>query len=229
LLWFIAYFLVSNLRKDVLQKWDVAFDVIQSLASFVAAWAIGIAVHDKGYQFDRSAEAFQWANGAILAISFCSLAFFSSGDGWGELRGLNVLRIGGGVTAIVGLLVSRNDPLDLVHLVALAVTLLVLSVLLILFGRIRIKELPAELRDEQIALQARARAGTPGGTLVIEARRGVCRGRLACSHGFARSCCLSHSRSALNGNSKDGAPFMAWRYCCISTASRWPLGSQPVR
>ncbi len=155
LLWFIAYFLVSNLRKDVLQKWDVAFDVIQSLASFVAAWALGIAVHDKGYQFDRSAEAFQWANGAILAISFCSLAFFSSGDGWGELRGLNVLRIGGGVTAIVGLLVSRNDPLDLVHLVALAVTLLVLSVLLILFGRIRIKELPAELRDEQIALQAR--------------------------------------------------------------------------
>src|SRR5712691_10536226 len=77
LLWFIAYFLLSNLRKDELRKWDVAFDVIQSTASFFAAFALGIAVRGEGYQ---SSEAFQSANGAILAICFFSLLFFGRRD-----------------------------------------------------------------------------------------------------------------------------------------------------
>ncbi len=139
LLWFIAYFFLSNLRKDELEKWDVAFDVIQSAASFAAAFALGIAVHGEGYQFDRSSEAFQFANAAILTISFFSLVFFLRRDNWTQKRPLHLLRILGGVTAIVGLLVSRNQPLSLL---ALAVTLAILTVLLILFGRIRMNDLP---------------------------------------------------------------------------------------
>ncbi len=142
LLWFIAYFLLSNLRKDELRKWDVAFDVIQSTASFFAAFALGIAVRGEGYQ---SSEAFQSANGAILAICFFSLLFFGRRDYREGHHPSNLLRIGGGVTAIVGWLVSRNNPLGLTHLVALAATLLLLSVLLILFGQMRINELPQSL------------------------------------------------------------------------------------
>ena len=140
-IWFIAYFLVSNLRKDVLEKGDVAFDVIQSAASFAAAFALGIAVHGEGFQFEKSSEAFLSANGAVLAICFFSLLIFGERD-TNKTDPLNSLRVVGGITALLGFQVAGNDPLGLDQLLALTGTLLVLSALLVRFGRIRINELP---------------------------------------------------------------------------------------
>src|SRR5437016_11087760 len=58
LVWFIVYFLVSNLGEGEPEKGDVAFDVTQSAASFAAAFALGIAVRGEGFQFNRSSYAF---------------------------------------------------------------------------------------------------------------------------------------------------------------------------
>jgi hypothetical protein len=142
MLWFIAYFLVSNLNKNELNKFDFAFDIIQSVASFSAAFALGIAVHDEGYSFDRSSKAFDFANGAILAICAFSLLFFSRPATWSKNKELDVLRLIGALLAIDGLMVARNDPLTCRQLATLAGTLLGLVVLLLRFGRIRINELP---------------------------------------------------------------------------------------
>jgi hypothetical protein len=135
LLWFIVYFFLSNLGKDQIQKGDIAFDVFQSLMSFVAAFALGITARGEG--FERSSEAFQAANGAIFVICLVSLLFIVR-DGWKNQLQLNLLRIGGMVTAFIGWLFARTDPLCLADLLKLAITLLVLLGLLIPFGRIRI-------------------------------------------------------------------------------------------
>src|SRR5882672_8750432 len=51
----------------------------------------------------------------------------------------------------------------------------------------------------------------------------------ALCHGFAFSCCRSHSRNWPNGRSKDGASFIASIHRCVSGASPCPVGSQPLR
>jgi hypothetical protein len=142
MLWFIAYFLVSNLNKDEPKKFDIAFDIIQSATSFAAAFALGIAVRGEGYQFDRSAEAFEFTNGAILAICLFSLLFYLRRANWTKDKNLHGLRICGAVMAIVGLVAARHDPMTICQLNSLAITLLVLIVLLALFARMRINELP---------------------------------------------------------------------------------------
>jgi hypothetical protein len=142
--WFIVYFLISNLGDDKIKKGDVAFDIIQSLSSFAAAFALGIAVRGEGFQFDRSSDAFAFANGAILAICFFSLVFFIPRDHWRPQYKLHLLRIGGAITAATGLMVSWTNSLSPARLLALAATQLILWALLYQFGRMRINALPAE-------------------------------------------------------------------------------------
>ncbi len=141
--WFIVYFLVSNLGDDDLEKGDLAFDIIQSVSSFAAAFALGIAVRGEGFQFDRSSDAFAFANGAILIICLSSLGFFLPRDGWRNHSSLHLLRIGGAVTAAIGVAVSWTDSLSPRRMFALAGTQLILWLLLYQFGRIRVNKLPA--------------------------------------------------------------------------------------
>ena len=143
---FIVYFLLSNLNKDKLEKFEVLFDMIQTLAGFAAAWALGIAVRGEGYPFAESAEAFAWANGAIVIIGLFSLAFFSREEirkekKWRNLSELTKLRIGGAVAGAFGIIVTRFDPLGPIQLGLLTGIVAVLARLLWRFGRERIGEI----------------------------------------------------------------------------------------
>jgi len=143
LVWFIGYFLVSNLGDDKPKQLDVAFDVIQSAASFAAAFALGIAVRGEGFQFNRSSYAFAFANGAILIICLFSLAFFLPRDGWRGHEESHTLRIAGTITAAIGLAVSWTSSLSPARMLALVGTQLILWMLLYRFGRKRVDALPA--------------------------------------------------------------------------------------
>jgi hypothetical protein len=141
LVWFIAYFLLSNLTDKEPDGCDVTFDLIQSAASYAAAFALGLVVHGEGYQFGRSAKAFEFANGAILVICVVSFVIYAIRDKWEEQKKVHWLRIGGAVMAGIGIFISKNDPLSGVRLAALTGTLIVLAVMLTMYARIRISEL----------------------------------------------------------------------------------------
>jgi len=141
MLWFVAYFLVSNLNKEKNTWTEVLFDMIQSLAAYWAAFALGITVHDAGLKFDSSA-AFLYANGAVLTISFVSLVLFGKPD----RSRLDVLRVVGAVVAVAGIVFADQHPLGASGLAELMVVWAILGILVFLFARLRIEELPAAER-----------------------------------------------------------------------------------
>src|SRR5919109_1743847 len=114
--WFVAYFLVSNLNKESLRKGDVTFDVIQSVAAFAAAFALGIAVRGEGFQVAQSLTAFGFANAAVLMICVSSLLLFGFRDNsyW------NGLRIVGALVAVSGVIVGFENPVSVSGLIILA-------------------------------------------------------------------------------------------------------------
>lgn len=141
LIWFIAYFFISNLDAEESSSWDIWFDIIQSIASYAAAFALGLVVRGEGYPFGRSAMAFGWANGAIFAICFLSLLMFGVREGLNKEKGVNWLRGIGAVVAAIACFIPKTDPLSGARLIALTSTLFALVVILIVYGRWRIAEL----------------------------------------------------------------------------------------
>jgi hypothetical protein len=107
LLWFLVYFFASNVNherdKELISKWNIAFDVIQAMVSFGAAYFLGFLTRSDDtpllpYKASCAVEA---ANGAIAVICISSLVCFGFRENEDEKgkkeenRKLNGLRLWG--------------------------------------------------------------------------------------------------------------------------------------
>lgn len=150
LLWLLAYFFASNLRaqsSDPPRKWEVTYDLIQSISALIAAYFMGFVV-----TVDFSdATRFGVANAAIFAI--CFLAFCWSfqrvqqglAPNTEEHKKVQRLRIAGAIVAAISALLAIFGPylVDQVYVSSiLLITLLILATILWIFIKIRIKTLP---------------------------------------------------------------------------------------
>jgi len=139
LLWLIGYFFVSNhLVDNKPERFDVFYEVLQSICSFVAAFALGFVVRNEGFPYGASAWAFDIANATIFVICGLALLMF-----WDSDWNINLLRGIGALLALVSMWLPTKGVMALPPLLELAVLQLGLWVLLFLYGRLRINAMQA--------------------------------------------------------------------------------------
>jgi hypothetical protein len=106
LFWLLAYFLVSTVGIDdennQSTKWDITYDVGQSVFSLTAAFFLGFVLPDQTYKLG----AYAITNGVICAICFVALWWFH--DATGATVGINRLRIVGGMISLLSLVLALS-------------------------------------------------------------------------------------------------------------------------
>ena len=144
LLWFFLYFFVSNLGNSVvtseIKKWDVWYDVGQSMLALSSACFLGFTGSGEPYGY----FPYVVSNASIFLICLFSLIWFSSGNNKNKI---NCIRIIGAVVSGIAImfsifLVCNYEPQG--HLwpyLVLLGFLFVLFVILSLFVYIRIREI----------------------------------------------------------------------------------------
>jgi hypothetical protein len=145
LLWLLAYFFVSNLeiaQAKSLQKWDITYDILQSICSLTAAFFLGFILPDQRYGFPI---AYVLTNGAIFVICLFSLIWFRKG----ALQGLNRLRGTGAVISAVSLLLALGTGETTGTFLIFAGLQAVLWITLAAYVRIRMDTIPT---PEEVAL-----------------------------------------------------------------------------
>ena len=138
LLWLLAYFFVSNLeivQAKSVQKWDITYDVLQSVCSLASAFFLGFILPDQHYGL----SAYVVTNGAIFLICLFSLIWFSRG----ALPGLNRLRVAGAAISIVALVLIRGATETTRTFLIFGGLQVVLWIILAAYVRIRMDALPA--------------------------------------------------------------------------------------
>ncbi len=143
LLWLLTYFFTSNLENEpdsVPEKWDIPFDVLQSVCALVAAFGLGFIVPGSGFTVSSYRWAMGFANGAILVICIFSLIWFRDAPP----TEVNPHRITGTVISSVGLVVALVGLPRLPALLLFAILQLALWVTLYLYIRKRLTLQPSE-------------------------------------------------------------------------------------
>jgi hypothetical protein len=136
-LWLLVYFFVSNLQNDKtklleVKKWDVIYDVVQSVLSLIALFFLGFILPDTSYK--RGAYAV--TNVAILTICALSLAWFGH-DSVTEEPGINRLRWAGVAISALSVLLAVLATFGRTALWGFLILQLVLWALLLVFVRLR--------------------------------------------------------------------------------------------
>jgi len=135
-LWFLAYFFVTNLRiTRAPDDWDVTFDVIQAGIGFLVAFALGSLDRQEGFSFAHQAYAVIASNVGIIVIAGVAIVLFRS-------RGLNLLRVIAIVVAIVSASAACFYPYDLTANALLSLP--ALWILFALFVWIRMKAMQVQ-------------------------------------------------------------------------------------
>ena len=137
LLWFLAYFFVSNLNNEVEEpeNWDIPYDVLQSACALVAAFYLGFVVPGEGFGFGLYLSAIMTANAAILAICLFSLLCFQSKP-WVQL---DYLRAVGTLVSAVSFLIALFSSPGIAVLWIFIALQAILWVLLGVFVYLRLK------------------------------------------------------------------------------------------
>jgi hypothetical protein len=145
LAWFIGYFFSSNLRTkaEAIKKGEIAFEILQTLCSFAAAFLLGFVVPGMGFGYDASSLAFLSANAAIVVLCGFSLCL---GGEWPIvwLRGAGLVLA---VLAMSWISLGPGGIHGVPVLVGLAAILVTLFVLLLSYGRYRSNRVVSDVMD----------------------------------------------------------------------------------
>lgn len=150
LLWFVAYFFISNFRHEsdtMVDRREVAFNIVQSTVAFIAAYYLGFLIRNDAMFAQPILSGIIAANAAILIICLLSLVLFGFEDETGrsndEKNGdakLNALRATALAASAAGLILSvRIDKLTLVPAIAILALQVVLWIAWNQFRRIRVR------------------------------------------------------------------------------------------
>jgi len=140
LLWYLAYFFISNLYNEILQKAgakDLVFDVLQSVIAFYAVYTLGFVTLKLNLDFQSYANASM----SVFLICLLSLILF-----WcTSKKEINLIRIYGIIISIMSFIVAKyGGEISLLHsyspYIVLIILLLFLWAILWPFIIIRIDE-----------------------------------------------------------------------------------------
>jgi hypothetical protein len=133
LLWLLTYFFsssVENQSRDEVKKWDITYDVLQSVCSLTAAYFLGFILPDQHYGL----SAYAITNGAIFVICMFSLLWF----GRGATLGVNRLRAAGVVISAVSVSLALLSTSQTYVLLAFGGLQVCLWAVLLAYIRIRL-------------------------------------------------------------------------------------------